>query len=73
MVTEQIVMTEKVVINWHHNLKLSKGFNLCVWMLCLHICLCTTWVPGVCGGQKRTLATMFSTPKQSPARASIHQ
>jgi hypothetical protein len=26
-------------------------FILCVWVSCLH--LCTTWVPGSCGGQKR--------------------
>jgi hypothetical protein len=29
--------------------------NLCIWVFCLHVCLCAKSVPGACGGQKRLL------------------
>lgn len=32
---------------------LNFTFILCMHMFCLHICMCTTWVPGTWGGQKR--------------------
>lgn len=28
-------------------------FTLCVWVPCLHVCLCITCFPGACGGQNR--------------------
>ena len=28
-------------------------FILCVWIFCLHVCLCIMCVPGACRGQKR--------------------
>lgn len=31
------------------------NFILCVWVFCLHVHVCTTCVPGACGGWKRTL------------------
>ena len=27
---------------------------LCVWKFCLHVCLCTTCMPGACGGWKKS-------------------
>jgi hypothetical protein len=30
-------------------------FVLCVWVFCLHVCLCPTCMAGVCEGQKRAL------------------
>jgi hypothetical protein len=30
-------------------------FFLCVWMFCLHVCPCTTCMPGAHGGQKKEL------------------
>lgn len=30
-------------------------FTLCVRMLCMHACLYTVWMSGICGGQKRAL------------------
>lgn len=29
-------------------------FILCLLMFCLHVCMCTVWVPGARGGQKAT-------------------
>lgn len=29
------------------------GRNVCVWVICLHICLCTMYVFGAQGGQER--------------------
>lgn len=34
------------------------NFILCVWVICLHACLCTTFVPAALGGQKRMLAPL---------------
>lgn len=28
-------------------------YVLCIWLLCLLVCLCTTFVPGPCGGWER--------------------
>lgn len=30
-------------------------FILCAWVSHLHVCMCTTYMPGACGGQKRVL------------------
>jgi hypothetical protein len=32
-----------------------KSIYLCVWMACLHLCLCTQCMLAPCGGQKREL------------------
>jgi hypothetical protein len=34
-------------------LVLYLNFILCVWLFCLHVCLCTTCMPCACRGQKR--------------------
>jgi hypothetical protein len=31
---------------------------LCVWLFCLHVYLCTMYVPGAQGGQKRALDSL---------------
>jgi hypothetical protein len=30
-------------------------FVLCVWVFCLHVCLCTTYVPGISEARKEGL------------------
>lgn len=48
-----IIMQLKECINFHYCLDLFKFLR--VWVFCLNVCLCTTWVPGCCRGQKRVL------------------
>ena len=37
---------------------LFKNLFLCVWIFCLHACLCTRSVSGTCEGQKRALESL---------------
>lgn len=30
-----------------------KCVHLCIWVFCLHECLCTRYMPGACQGQRR--------------------
>lgn len=36
----------------------SKNCVLCVWVFCLHVCLCTMCVPGAYRGQKKVLDSL---------------
>ena len=47
-------------------LRFTSFIILCVWVFCLHICLCTTWVPGVYNCSYRKLWAVMLVLESNP-------
>lgn len=52
-ILENSISTTIVIII--HVMFLKKRLILCVWVFCLHLYMCATWVPGAWGGQMKAL------------------